>query len=705
MPLEQNIATSPTLDPSSQALLDSIRDVADRTALDGSVYFDYPLYRDDDGNGVIRSKVLLLTRTHGLLIFGTSAATRPTDVNQLLSEDASLEQVYSHVFARMLKNRRLRRGKQDLIFALNAAIFAPALRMTALTWPSETKLLATDSDLDSFLSELAGPPLSDEALAEIQSTLEGAKGLMKPKPRNIPGLNPASRGSQAQALESEICNFDRQQKEGYLTSFDGPQRIRGLAGSGKTIVLAMKAALTHLRYPDAKILYTFHTKSLYQHVRRLITRFYRQYDDHDPDWDRLHVMHSWGGANWPGVYYVACKSLDVPPLTYADASRRSRDKPFEAACLDLMGRGTLTPIYDYVLIDEGQDFTAPFIQLCRQLCREDKFVLAYDELQTIWQSRVPTAAEIFGVNADGTALLEFERDTVLRKCYRNPLEALVCAHAIGFGIYGHRIVQMLENREHWEDIGYHVVEGDFVTGSATVVERPRENSLTSISNASPVDDIVKVHVASDFNEEVRWIIESIRSDLSDGLRADDIMIITVDDRNAKTDLTVVGSMLCKHGIRFNNIHMAGFGEYEFSQDEHVTLTTVHKAKGNEAFAAYVMSVQALYPRPTVRERNMLFTAMTRAKGWLRVVGSGAQAAECRTEIEQAKSHLPRLSFIYPSEEHLKIMQRELVDSQSRRMRAEHMLDEVMAELTPEEIEARLTRVKRSTGSGSRRKRR
>lgn len=38
---------------------------------------------------------------------------------------------------------------------------------------------------------------------------------------------------------------------------EGPQRIRGLAGSGKTIVLALKAAYLHTQYPDMKIAVTF----------------------------------------------------------------------------------------------------------------------------------------------------------------------------------------------------------------------------------------------------------------------------------------------------------------------------------------------------------------------------------------------------------------------------------------------------------------
>jgi hypothetical protein len=51
----------------------------------------------------------------------------------------------------------------------------------------------------------------------------------------------------------------------------------------------MKAANLHARHPDRNILYTFHTQSLYNHVRRLISLFYRDSTGIDPDWDFLNI--------------------------------------------------------------------------------------------------------------------------------------------------------------------------------------------------------------------------------------------------------------------------------------------------------------------------------------------------------------------------------------------------------------------------------
>src|SRR5205085_176832 len=131
----------------------------------------------------------------------------------------------------------------------------------------------------------------------IRSVVEGAKALARPQKRVIENpieQRPAAALSQ---LESEIANFDQRQRRAALVTIPGPQRIRGLAGSGKTVILAMKAAHLLLNRPEDKILVTFFTRSLRASLKNLITRFFRNYKDEDPDWHQIHIRHGWGGSN------------------------------------------------------------------------------------------------------------------------------------------------------------------------------------------------------------------------------------------------------------------------------------------------------------------------------------------------------------------------------------------------------------------------
>jgi superfamily I DNA and RNA helicase len=82
-----------------------------------------------------------------------------------------------------------------------------------------------------------------------------------------------SRGAVLKEIKKQIANLDRWQKAAAIESPDGPQRIRGLAGSGKTVVLALKAAYWHTQHPEWQIALTFHTRSLYQQRDDLVTRF------------------------------------------------------------------------------------------------------------------------------------------------------------------------------------------------------------------------------------------------------------------------------------------------------------------------------------------------------------------------------------------------------------------------------------------------
>ena len=101
---------------------------------------------------------------------------------------------------------------------------------------------------------------------------------------------------------------------------------------------------------------------------------------------------------------------------------------------------------------------------------------------------------------------------------------------------------------------------------------------------------------------------------------------------------------------------------------------------------YVIGVDALFSSYAgVRERNMLFTAMTRAKGWVRVSGIGSWANACKQELETALNNFPYLRFNYPSDEELKIMKRDLTEKGIRKLKNERMLEQVMQEMDPDDI--------------------
>ncbi len=657
-------------DPHGRQLVDYLRNEADRLSLGSStLYYDFPVFSDYE-TVAHKPDCLLATRGSGIFairILGSSANAAKlsaTTLNPMITAaDESLTQFCSILIGRLLKSRPLRQSLSSLRFPVTPVIFLLDQRANQ-TDEITSEIITSLSQIDRLISSRGAVPLEEEAWAEVRSVIEGAKALTKAQKRVIE--DPIHQGPAAALakLEAEIANFDQKQRRAALVSVPGPQRIRGLAGSGKTVILAMKAAHLHLTRPGEKILITFYTRSLRASIKNLITRFYRHYRDEDPDWDQIHIRHGWGGARSVGAYADAARRAGISPLPLSDAklaAAAKRTDPFDYVCRELLATTRVEEFYDHVLIDEGQDFPSGFYELCYSLTKgprdQKQIVWAYDELQNILNVKIRTPEELFGVDRDGECRISLERtaallppgatnDTVLSKCYRNQREVLVVAHALGFGIYGPSIVQLLESPDHWRDVGYEVLENqEFQVGRRVKIVRPPENSPVSL-DATQAGQIIECHAASSAQEEINWVVEGIERFLTAGLHPEDIIVIALDDRNAKDYLKAISRQLAAKKIPSNNIIADPYSEPPFTIAGMVTLSTVYRAKGNEAAVVFAMGVDAV-PLPTRSGRNRLFTAFTRSKAWLRVSGVGRAASAVCDEIDSALAKFPELEFVMP----------------------------------------------------------
>ena len=145
---------------------------------------------------------------------------------------------------------------------------------------------------------------------------------------------------------------------------EGPQRIRGLAGSGKTVVLALKAAYLHAQHPDWNIAVTFYTRSLFQQIKNMITNFSYEFIGYAPDWDKIHVIHSWGTDNEIGIYSEYAHKCNLTALNYnGTKARYGRNRAFDGVCIEVLNQSLvqILPYYDAILIDEAQDMPVSFL--------------------------------------------------------------------------------------------------------------------------------------------------------------------------------------------------------------------------------------------------------------------------------------------------------------------------------------------------------
>jgi superfamily I DNA and RNA helicase len=640
---------------------------------DAVLYYDFPTYADYEA-AAYKPDALLLSPVHGVVAIRIGIEATRREWNGF---DESLGQFCSILIGRLLKSRPLRRDRSHLRFDVAPLLYFPGGHAPNIN--PESHVATSHQGFEHVLDELSEAqeaPLTEDQLSEARSVIEGAKALTRPQKRNVENPERTPIAAALAGLEAEIANFDEHQRRAALVTIEGAQRIRGLAGSGKTVILAMKAAHLHLTNPDANILLTFYTKSLRTSLTTLITRFFRHYKDEDPDWDRIHIRHGWGGAKLEGVYADACKRSDRVPLNFATAKARSSRDPFDFACRSLLEANVVTPFYDYVLIDEGQDFPSGFYELCYALAKgardRKSIVWAYDELQNIFNVKLRTPEELFGNDPDGEPRVSLDRtagrlpagatnDTVLSKCYRNQRQVLVVAHALGFGIYAN-IVQLLESREHWEDVGYRVETDRYEVGQQISILRPQENSPSSLQVPARAP-LITTQVAGDIVEELKWVTDEIVDFIAGGLNPEDIMVVCLDDRHARDYFRDLSVALSRKKISTNNI-IAPYTEPPFTIPGHVTLSTVYRAKGNEAAVVFAMGVDAASTLSRAG-RNVIFTALTRTKGWLRVSGIGQRATRLVAEIAKAEREFPRLKFRMPDLEQVEMIQRDLSEKQAK----------------------------------------
>ena len=633
---------------------------ADAFHADGYLYIGYPIMGSPIGP--VKFDALLLTKQHGLIAFDLVEGLELEGFKQRLDYIASMLEVKLKPYPALKDGRKLK-------FEIHTFTFAPAKK----TLPESDELYIVTNRENLLASVKNCTSLSEELftnlLAAIQVVTSIRSGKLKREPKNA-----TSRGARLKKVEDSIANLDQHQSRAVIETVEGVQRIRGLAGSGKTIVLALKVAYLHSQNPDWKIAVTFNTRSLKNQFKRLINSFTIEQTSTEPDWERIDILNAWGGPGdkeQDGIYHKFCRTHGIDFLDFGVAKRRfGSGAAFSGAVAQaLKYSGTVNPLYDLILIDEAQDFPPEFLRLCHRFISNPKrLVYAYDELQSLTGNAVLPPEELFGQDVNGKPIVVFDysesaiprQDIILEKCYRNPRPVLAAAHALGFGIYRiGGLVQFFDQNNLWTDVGYTVMEGKLESGHDVTLARTPETSPMFLEDHSALDDLLKFETFPDAEAQARWLFESIKNDIeSEELRPEDVVVINPDPLTTQRSVGLVRKLLFDAGI---NSEIAGVSTSRdvFSKDGAVTFTGIFRAKGNEAGMVYVLNAQDCYSSLTKSQlaliRNRLFTALTRSKGWVRVLGIGPRMSDLVLEWSRLKCQNYKLKFKYPTEEEKKFL--------------------------------------------------
>lgn len=366
---------------------------------EGVLYIGYPVLSAAEGVNSIDA--LWISPERGLVIF------QIIEGRDIAGYDATQDEYANNLETRLRPHKVLMNGR-TLLATPATVTYAPLANLAqAVTgYP-----LVNDANIISTIQALSWdrPDLYEAAHSVIQSISSIRKGR-----RRRAATRGDSRGAILKSLEDSIANLDARQSRAVIETVEGVQRIRGLAGSGKTIILALKAAYLHAQHPDWDIAVTFNTRSLKDQFSKLIETFVVDQTGEIPDWNKLQILNAWGapgGASRSGVYYQFCRSNGIEFYDFQAArSRFSRGDEFGGIC-QLALSAAPSPIgqYDLILVDEAQDFDASFLRLCYAALRAPKrLVYAYDELQSLTDATLPPPEELFGADAEGRPTVTFQ---------------------------------------------------------------------------------------------------------------------------------------------------------------------------------------------------------------------------------------------------------------------------------------------------------
>lgn len=388
-------------------------------------------------------------------------------------------------------------------------------------------------------------------------------------------------------IKKNIILFDADQTRFIYQDFPGQKTvsIQGLAGTGKTVLLMHKLAELYVKHDQVKIFFTCHNKTLANDLKERIPRFFNLMNvPRQIEWNKyLWVDRAWGSASDEnsGLYSYLCKFYNTP--FYKWSSRLT----YEVLFSDLLTRlneipsKIFKPAFDYIIVDERQDFPEVFFKLCEKVSSKKVFT-AGDVYQNIFEEQTKETLNV---------------DISLSKCYRTDPRTLMFAHAVGMGLFEKQKLNWI-----YDDILKPTGYTKNVVGDMVLFSR---QPLTRFDEEIPVDDVSVEIRNSTSLDSIFSIIDSIQEKYS-GVVAKDIAIIFLDKGrevySAMDDLRF--AIRRRYNWRANVLV-----DSKCLSDDCLTITNANNAKGLEFTFVICITKEIV---ADYKYRNGLYTMLTRS---------------------------------------------------------------------------------------------
>jgi superfamily I DNA and RNA helicase len=365
------------------------------------------------------------------------------------------------------------------------------------------------------------------------------------------------------------------------------------------------------------------------------------------------------------------------PLSVPFTLSSQPNEALAEACLQLLENRIIPQIYDAVLIDEAQDLMAdnwhyqhkqPFFWLAYQSLRpvnpvspqQRRLIWAYDELQSLSSLKLPEPVELFGEElghlVTGQYDQQINKTEIISRSYRTPQQIIMVAQAIALGLL--RKNGLLTGSiypEEWAALGYKIT-GDWQLGNQITLTR--ESNSPNIMSELWQGEMICFERFPSRQQELTVLAQKLQQNItSEQLQSDrEILIIVLGSAyEANTLLKHTATFLINQGIKiylpsqrtYNCIDPATQDNpNQFWYPGAITLSTIHRAKGQEADLVYLVGLDRIAELDNISLRHQLFTALTRTRAWVNISGVGDYALY--QELTQLMENGDSLTFTVTS---------------------------------------------------------
>ena len=651
-----------------RGLLDAVRDIG----LSGTLYFCPSILANPGGPAGVDA--LLVSDECGLVAFDLSAPRSGSgSVDEWMAEiENRQDEMHRNLHAALLSN-------QDLVSKRQLAVIPEIITIVdecpAGDMAGDVKV-ATFGGLRSVLSGLA--PLPKNFKRALNATIQGiAEARSNSNGAEVPQDEHCAPVFRKAADES--ANLDRQQLQAALSFPNGPQRIHGVAGSGKTTILALKAVHLHVANPEWDIAVVHRNANFVEKFRYLIRKFMKGMNKGEPNWSKLSVLGSRGDRSSSGFYDEVVRNCGLEPVSWLKSNGRNGADSFGSVCdsaiEELKREGRFEPLYDAVLIDDAQDLPASFLRLAYVASKDPKRVVwTYDELQSLdgpfdLGLETPFSSDANGAGDDGSSDQKVpspQECMFLGGGYRCTPWALCAAHALGCGIYRDcadegetPLFQVYDHPGCWREMGYDAAQDTLDHGKDVSLTRRefRRGSDVSEQSIRP-DDAIAFRSFETPGDQAEWMAESIERDISQSkLQPHDILIVLPEVWITSPEYLGILSSL---GDRDINSHLVGVvtNRDPVFRSGSVAISNVFRARECDVPVVYFANVhECCGGSQMVGRRNRLFTGITRSNGRVRICGIGEDSRLIENEFRKVLENSFSLSFRYPTRDQMRRIRR------------------------------------------------